>query len=120
MDVSVRLRDGFQKKGPLKKFLELQRGRLQNGRRSHGEWGEAARLARAAYRAASTNSESPYWRSGVVLPRDPLELFGMPLQIVRSAPSHGGHPDDRWKYQCFHLIIMGVALDVQLLHIGSS
>ena len=48
----------------------------------------------AAYRAASTNSESPYWRSGVVLPQDPLELFGMPLQIVRSAPSHGGHPDD--------------------------
>ena len=48
----------------------------------------------AAYRAASTNSESPYWRRGVVLPQEPLELFGMPLQIVRSAPSYGGHPDD--------------------------
>jgi len=24
----------------------------------------------AAYRAASTNSESPYWRRGVVLPQD--------------------------------------------------
>jgi len=48
----------------------------------------------AAYRAASTNSESSYWRRGVVLPQDPLELFGMPLQIVRSAPSHGVHPDD--------------------------
>ena len=49
----------------------------------------------AANRAASTNSESPYWRRGAVLPQEPLELFGMPLQIVRSAPSHGGHPDDR-------------------------
>jgi len=44
----------------------------------------------AAYRAASTNSESPYWRRGVVLLQDPLELFGMPLQIVRTAPSHYG------------------------------
>jgi len=41
-----------------------------------------------AYRAASTNSESSYWRRGVVLPQDPLELFGMLLQIVRLAPSH--------------------------------
>ena len=48
----------------------------------------------AAYRAASTNSESPYWRRGVVFPQEPLELFGMPLQIVKSAPSFGGHPDD--------------------------
>jgi len=48
----------------------------------------------AAYRAASTNSESPYWRRGVVLPQEPLELFGMPLQIVRLAPSYGWHPDD--------------------------
>jgi len=47
-----------------------------------------------AYCAASTNSESPYWRRVVVLPQDPLELFGMPLQIVRSALFHVGHPDD--------------------------
>jgi len=47
-----------------------------------------------AYRVTSTNSESPYWRLGVVLPQEPLELFGMPLQIVRSVPSHGGYPDD--------------------------
>jgi len=40
----------------------------------------------AAYRAASTNSESPYWRRGVVLPQDPLELFGMLLRIM--------HPND--------------------------
>ena len=38
----------------------------------------------------------------------------MPSQIVRSAPSHGGHPDDLVEYQCFHLIIMGVALDVHV------
>ena len=44
----------------------------------------------AAYRAASTNSESPYWRRGVILLQDPLDLFGVPLQIVRTAPSHCG------------------------------
>ena len=48
----------------------------------------------AAYRAASTNSKSPYWRRGVVLPQDLLEFFGMPLRIVSTAPSHGGHPDN--------------------------
>ena len=48
----------------------------------------------AAYRAASTNSESPYWQRGVVLLQDPLELFGMPLRIIRTAPSHNRHPDD--------------------------
>jgi len=48
----------------------------------------------AAYRAASTNSESPYWRRGVVLPQDPLELFEMPLRIISTVPSHNGHPDD--------------------------
>jgi len=48
----------------------------------------------AAYRAASTNSESPYWRLGVVLPQDPLELFGMTLQIIMTVLSHNGHPDD--------------------------
>ena len=68
----------------------------------------------AAYRAASTNSESPYWRRGVVLPQEPLDLFGMPLQIVRSARSHGGHPDDLVEVPEFHLIIMGVALDVHV------
>ena len=74
----------------------------------------------AAYYAASTNSESPYWRRGVVLPQDPLELFGMPLQIVRSARLMAGTPMIWWKYQCFHLIIMGVALDVFHRHFGSS
>jgi len=49
---------------------------------------------RAAYREASTNSESPYWRRGVVLPKDHLQIFGVPLQIVRIAPSLFGHPDD--------------------------
>jgi len=60
----------------------------------------AARMAKkqpvspgAAYRAASTNSESPYWQRGVVLPQDPLELFEM-LRIVRTAQSCRGHPDD--------------------------
>ena len=48
----------------------------------------------AAYRAASTNSESPYWRRGVVLRQDPLELFDMPLRIVRTAQPGRGHPDD--------------------------
>ena len=48
----------------------------------------------AVYRAASTNSESPYWRRGVILPQDPLDLFEMPLRIVRTAQSCGGHPDD--------------------------
>ena len=38
----------------------------------------------AAYRAASTNSESPYWRREVVLTQDPLELFGMLLLIVKT------------------------------------
>jgi len=47
----------------------------------------------AAYRAASTNAESPYWRHEVLLPQDPLELFGMSLLFVVDA-SHGGHPDD--------------------------
>ena len=46
------------------------------------------------YRAASTNSESPYWRRGVVLLQDPLELFWMQLRIIRTAPSHNGHPND--------------------------
>jgi len=35
-----------------------------------------------------------YWRRGVVIPQDPLELFGMPLRIIRTASSHNGHPDD--------------------------
>ena len=48
----------------------------------------------AAYRAASTNSESQYWRRGVVLPQDPLELFDMPLRIIRTAQPCRGHPDD--------------------------
>jgi len=30
----------------------------------------------AAYCAASTNSESPYWRRGVVLPQDPDIILG--------------------------------------------
>jgi len=38
----------------------------------------------AAYRAASTNSELPYWRREVVLTQDPLELFGMLLLIVKT------------------------------------
>jgi len=45
---------------------------------------------RAAYCAASTKSESPYWRRGVVLPQDPLEIFWMPLLIM----SQNGHPND--------------------------
>ena len=66
-----------------------------NGRRSHGELeGRSSPSPGDAYHAASTNSESPYWRRGVVLPQDPLELFGMPLQIVRTAPFRFGHPDD--------------------------
>ena len=36
----------------------------------------------AAYRAASTNPESPYCRQGIVLPQEPLDLFGEPLLIV--------------------------------------
>ena len=36
----------------------------------------------AAYRAASTHPESPYWRQGVILPQEPLDLFGEPLLIV--------------------------------------
>jgi len=47
----------------------------------------------AAYRATSTNSESPHWRRGVVLLQDPLELFGMPLRIITTA-TYIGHPDD--------------------------
>ena len=31
---------------------------------------------------------------GVVLPQDPLELFDMPLRIVRTAQPCRGHPDD--------------------------
>ena len=38
----------------------------------------------AEYRATSTNSELPYWRHGVVLLQDPLELFGVLLQIVKT------------------------------------
>jgi len=37
-----------------------------------------------AYRATSTNSESPHWRRGVILLQDPLEIFGGPLQIVKT------------------------------------
>jgi len=55
----------------------------------------------AAYRVTSTNSESPYWRRGVVLPQDPLELFDkffhlfeMPLRIVRTAQPCRGDPND--------------------------
>ena len=48
----------------------------------------------AAYRVSSTNSESPYWRRGVVLPQDPLELFEMPLRIVRTAQPCRKLPDD--------------------------
>jgi len=36
----------------------------------------------AAYRAASTNPESPYWRQGIVSPQELLDLFGEPLLIV--------------------------------------
>ena len=50
----------------------------------------------AAYRAASTNSESPYWRRGVILLEDPLELFGVPLQIIRT----GLHPSLGCLYRC--------------------
>ena len=46
----------------------------------------------AAYRATSTNSESPHWRRGIVLLQDPFELFGMPLQIVKTVPGR----DDSW------------------------
>ena len=38
----------------------------------------------AAYSAASTKSESPYWRRGVVLTQDPFEFFGVPLLIVKT------------------------------------
>jgi len=38
----------------------------------------------------------------------------MPLRIIRTVPSHNGHPDDLGKYQCFHMIVMGVALDVHV------
>ena len=31
---------------------------------------------------ASTNIESPYWRQGIVLPQEPLDLFWEPLVIV--------------------------------------
>jgi len=48
----------------------------------------------AAYCVASTNSESLYWQRGVILPQDPLEIFGMPLRIIRTIPSQNGHPDD--------------------------
>jgi len=44
--------------------------------------------------AASTNSESPYWQRGVVLPQDPLELFGMLLHIVRTVSLLFRHPND--------------------------
>ena len=46
----------------------------------------------AAYRATSTNSESPHWRRGIVLLQDPLTIFGMPLQIVKTVPGR----DDSW------------------------
>jgi len=36
----------------------------------------------AAYRAGSTNPESPYWRQGIVFLQEPLDLFGEPLLIV--------------------------------------
>jgi len=35
-----------------------------------------------AYRAASTDPESPYWRQGIVPSQEPLDLFGEPLLIV--------------------------------------
>ena len=38
----------------------------------------------------------------------------MPLRIVRTAQSCGGHPDDLVEVPIFHLIIMGVALDVHV------
>ena len=68
----------------------------------------------AAYRAVSTNSESPYWRRGVVLLQDPLDLFGMPLQIVRLAPSHGGPPDDLVEVPMFSPDHYGCGLDVHV------
>ena len=65
----------------------------------------------AAYRATSTNSESPHWRLGVVLLQDPLELFGMPLQIVKTVM---GPTNLAGLHRCFCQIIMGVALDVHV------
>ena len=46
----------------------------------------------AAYRAASTNPESPYWRRGVVLLQDSLEIFGRPLQIVKTVMGRSDQP----------------------------
>ena len=43
----------------------------------------------ASYRATSTNSESPHWRRGIILLQDPLAIFGMPLQIVRTVKGLG-------------------------------
>jgi len=46
----------------------------------------------ATYRATSTNSESPHWRRGVVLLQDSLEIFGRPLQIVKTVTGRSDQP----------------------------
>jgi len=53
----------------------------------------------AAYRAASTNSESPYWRRGVVLPQDPLELLRCHYGLLGRLSLVAGTPMIWWKYQ---------------------
>ena len=66
----------------------------------------------AAYRATSTNSESPHWRRGVVLLQDPLELFGMPLQIVKTVMGRTDQPG--WPAPLLPPDHYGVALDVHV------
>ena len=68
----------------------------------------------AAYSAASTNSESPYCHAESSSHRTPWKSLGCCYRLSGRLRLLTGTPMIWWKYQCFHLIIMGVALDVHV------